>query len=453
MRRNALSRLAFAISILAFTSACGGGGSGGGSSSGGTITPSPTPTATPSPSSTTFAAVAVGGFVTDVGFDANNDGLTSADPRTATALSGEFGRDVPVASLGQVFGTIPTGPTTRLEAVFGIDLTTGFVFSQLAAPRGATVVTPLTTLIDAQGSESAVRSALGLAAGADALSPGVNPLTFNPVPGRRSSDPAIVQDAARLTAVNIQLLALASVAKNTSGDPIDFNATLAESSRFLAEVITATGNGRLSDKAVVLAVLQKMRAAIGFPPAALDAVATLFAKYAAAMPTRIADDATARAWAYAFRFVIFADIRTLLSSYPNPAETRIAAITPADIQQSAQFFIAAPAPTIAPFVAVPSYLSLNRNSIPPYALTLTNCAPPGPLPSCNDYELFRGVSGTAKVVSVTTGNAAAIAVTVASDGTVALSRVGGFTGRTFFTYTARTSAGLEATGTTFVRVE
>jgi hypothetical protein len=455
--KNVLA-LSFVIPVLALVSGCGGGG---GSDSGSVVTVPPTPPSPPTPppapppsAATKFSTVAVGALLSRVVIDNNGNGQLGdfGDSATPTTLSGDFGRDVAIANANQIFGTLPISPLHRMQAL-GIDATTGFVFGEMTAPIGATVVSPISTLIDAQGSENTVRTALGLTVGTAALRTETNLLTFNPVEGLRSSNANVSEDAGRITSINIQLLALAAIAKDTNGDPIDVSVTLRESSKYLAEIINSTGGGRLADKSVILGVLRKSRSAVGLPDAGLDAAATLLAKYFSAIPSRINDESTARAWAYAYRFYVLAEAKVLLSQWPSPAAARIDAITTADIEASAQSFQTSASPVVADFMTTPGYRELIPFTITPYSLNLTGCSMSPWLPSCDDWRLFSGPDGLGTITSVVTGNAQELSVTLSPQGHVTLTRVGNFTGLSFFTYTVRSSDGLVATGTVYVRVK
>ncbi|KTD99407.1 hypothetical protein ATE68_23495 [Sphingopyxis sp. H038] len=335
---------------------------------------------------------------------------------------------------------------------YGIDATTGLAFAQMTAPAGATVISPLSTLIDAHGNQNSVRNALGLSTGAAALRSDTNLLTFNPVDGRRSSNAMVAEDAARITSVNLQLLALAVVTKDTNGDPIDSTVTLREVSQYLAQLINETGNARLSDKAVVLAALKKSRVAVGWPDAGLDAMATLLVKYLAAMPERLSDDAAVRAWAYAYRFYVLPELKILHRSWPNAALARIEAITQADIEAAAQSFATVVPPAMTAYVGVTDYRELGPEGTTPYRIRMGGCDTQPYAPYCNDWTLFGGSSSQGSITSVESNAPGALSVLLSSDGYVTVSRRGTFTGLTHFTYTGRSPDGLTSTGTVYVRV-
>ena len=114
--------------------------------------------------------------------DVNGNGqLDAGEPSTTTDAQGNF--------------TLPGGTSGPLVAFGGTDISTGLEFKGiLKAPAGATVVTPLTTLVadmatrtgSVANAEAAVFKALGLGA----LDSGINLLTFDPILATQSTDAA-----------------------------------------------------------------------------------------------------------------------------------------------------------------------------------------------------------------------------------------------------------------------
>ncbi|QIG52752.1 hypothetical protein G6N82_01410 [Altererythrobacter sp. BO-6] len=437
------------VAPLALLAACGGGG-GSGSPPGGGGAPAPTPTPTPTPTpAVAFSAAGAGGLISVIDLDTSGDGqFGPGDASTRTTLQGSFGVGLTTA----ISGTLPSTASTRLRASLGVDAITGLVYTGLSAPAGATIVSPLTTLIDSGVSEQAARSALGLDRGVEILRPETGLLTFDPVANLSNSNSEIRNDAARLITVNLELLALAAIAKDTNGDPVDYSVPLEESSRYLAQVIAAGGSANLRDASVVRAVLEKSREAQGKPPEQLTAMSTLLARYFATMPYRINNADSARGWAYAFRFYILPELKILGSQWPNPEAARISAITDTDIRNEAGRFTIFAAPNVGGFIAVPDYRELSANMTTPYTLSMSGCSNPlTRSPACNDWRLYQGQE-TARVVSVGNFNSAQISVSVSADGTVLLARANNYVGPSSFTYVSRAQNGEESTGFVFVTV-
>jgi hypothetical protein len=135
--------LSLATLAAAVLVACGGGNNG-------------VPTATP-PAATPSSGVAVDGYLKSAKAtcDANGDGLASASEVSVTT-----------DAVGKY--TFPNGCNAVVIVTGGIDIDTDTEFKGvLKAPAGATVATPLTTLLVAGMTPAQVRSSLGLADSVD----------------------------------------------------------------------------------------------------------------------------------------------------------------------------------------------------------------------------------------------------------------------------------------------
>jgi len=455
-----ISVLPLSLAVLGALSLGACGGSGGGSGGGGTSTtppaapaPTPGPTATPTPTpAVTFSVVAIGTMPSTVFFDSNGSGIAgdSGDGVSATTVGGEFGRNADVPA-SHVSGTLPATATVAFLAS-GRDSATGLPFGGMAAPAGATVISPLSSVIAAQGSEATVRTALGLDSGADAIRAGVSVLAFNPTQNLASGDTLVAHDAARLTSVNVQLLAMALLLKDTNGDPVDRGAPLQMSSGYLAALIREGVGARLNDPAVILAALRRSAWRTS-GDSNLTRMADYVAAYIRAMPSLLRTPAEARAWMHAFQFGVLADIQTpnFLSRGTIPDENAIRAVAAA--------FADAPAPVLSAFFATTDYIQLVDHPIAAmdYRVTLADCLLVPSLPTCNDSMDYSGMTITgglpaARVTAVSARDPAVLSVVLNADGAIAVSRVGSYLGLTWFTYTAQTPAGLTATGRVYVRV-
>lgn len=421
-----------------------------------TNSPAPTPPPPPPPSSpaTIFSVVAIGPMISNVVIDTNNNGLftDSENSSSATTLNGDFGRDSGVEPRF-TFGLIPTSPDFMMEAL-GRDSLTGFGYSQMRAPAGAIIVSPLSSLIAAHGDERVVRTSLGLDSGLDRLQTQVNLLTFHPSRNINNVNPSIAHDAGRITSINLQLLALATLLKDTNGDPVDWGAPLDRSSQYLAELIREGVELRLTERAIILAALKKSAYRTS-GDRNLGLMADYLATYFRAIPSIINEPAVARAWMYEFHFGVLADIK-----WPDLQHPAFVIPNEAGIANRAQGFLTAPAPQIGPFYAVTDYRELTYHDIPAlnYRARLAYCAPPLALPGCNDFiSDYTGIQTlpdqpAARVIAVAPEDTSSLSVILNSDGTLDLARVGQFTGLTYFTYIARLPTGAQATGRTYVRV-
>ena len=455
MRYFDLGRSACMVAVLAVLASCGGeSGSGGPVVTLPTPTPTPVPTPTPTPTAVTFSVVAVGGAVAVVSFDTNGTGVAgdAGDAASATTLGGEFGRNAGVPA-DRITGTIPATANVAMLASVIQDPVTGLPFGSMAAPAGATVISPISSLVAAHGDVSAVRASLGLDDGIDAVRSATNVLSFNPAQNLTSGDAAVAQDAARLTSANLQLLVMAILLKNTNGDPEDVGAPLDFSSRYLAELIRDGTGARLTDRAVVLAALRKS-AYRNLGETNLGRMADYVSGYFRAMPRLIRTETEARAWMHAFQFKVLADIRAadFLQSHPvMPGE--------AEIRSAASAFMDAPKPAMTSFYTRTDYRELTGNSIEAqnYRATLDGCLSQYRLPTCNDVIDYSGMEivdnqPVARITAVNAHDTALLSVLLRADGRVDLARVGTFTGLTWFSYTAQIANGATATGRVYVRV-
>ena len=450
-------RGASALCLLTALTSCGGGTGGSGDSQA-TIpaTPTPTPTSTPAPA-TTFSMVAAGPLAGSVVIDNNNDGDVN-DPEDAvswTSPAGEFGRDVAVPRLtGSLPGALPTAPTATFRAG-GLDVVTGVKYNLLFAPAGATVISPLSSLAAAAGSESAVRNGLGIDGGSDPLRSSLSILTFNPYTGLQSGNADIRHDAARLTALNIQLVDMAILARRFRGDPVDYDVSLAESSDILAKLMRDTGPLDFTRISTLMAILNESPFKTE-SQSQRDMIAQMLSNYFAVMPSTISDDATARAWVLTFRFVIvpFIGSPEFHSFSPNPP---FSVITQQEVLQWVQYFMTAPKPDVGTFSALTDYRELRSMTVPSYKWTLSDCGHGTDLPTCNDFGLYGenlwlNALPLAEIMSVQSSDPQSLGVTLSPQGAITMTRVGNFVGMTYFTYMARLPGGMPSAGRVYVRV-
>ena len=424
---------------------CGGDGSSPPStgSGGGSPTPSPTPSAT-------YSIAVTGPLIARVVFDSDQNGAfaTSGDAVSGTDLDGRLGGGIATLEPQINSGKIPASAGVRIEAS-GVDTLTGLVFTQMRAPAGATVVSPLTALIDAAGSETAVRTALGLQDGSGTLRGNVNLATFNPASNLNSSDADVRYNAGRLMALNLQLAALARILQNTNGDPVDYPVTFIDGSEIMAQQIAETGQLDFTDPATIKALLKRSRYQYGTPDAQLDAMAALAATYNAAVPTDLVSDENVRGWAWAFRFSVMPDFKILSQSWPSAAAGRIAAIDATQLGQDAAYFASVPGPTPGAYMAVTDYHEYP--SPPVLRETIDGCAGRAVLPSCNDLSFLVPSYGDDRLISVESLRPGAIAPSMESN-LLRYRRPGPYYGIVAIKYTSQSDRGELADGIAFVRV-
>ena len=212
----------------------GGGGGGGGTTFSGTVIKGPL----------------VNAFVF---FDENGNGLFDAgEPNFTTSSTGGFSISSSAANPKLI---VTTNDQT-------IDTTTGTILSGMTfkSPLGASVVSPLTTMMEETGlSVAEIKSVLGLPAT-------VNPLTFNPyAPGVNAADALAAEQVSAQTMVT--LAAFAATAAGTGISQQDaFAAALSALSSVMQSKSSGGGTLDLTDPTDLAAVQSAFTTAVGSIP-------------------------------------------------------------------------------------------------------------------------------------------------------------------------------------------
>ena len=165
---------------------------------------------------TLFSGVAIDGYIAGarVWFDANLNGIQDPEePTTTTDRTGGFNLDFDSSRFDRNSNGKLESSEGRLVVEGGVDLSSGQTrVGQLVAPPGASVVTPLTTMVDlvsrqagglsAAAAEDQVRKALGLPVG-------ISLTQYNPIDAAVKGDPsaAAVQVVSAAVADTIALMA------------------------------------------------------------------------------------------------------------------------------------------------------------------------------------------------------------------------------------------------------
>ena len=165
---------------------------------------------------TLFSGVAIDGYIAGarVWFDANLNGIQDPEePTTTTDRTGGFNLDFDSSRFDRNSNGKLESSEGRLVVEGGVDLSSGQPrVGQLVAPPGASVVTPLTTMVDlvsrqagglsAAAAEDQVRKALGLPVG-------ISLTQYNPIDAAVKGDPsaAAVQVVSAAVADTIALMA------------------------------------------------------------------------------------------------------------------------------------------------------------------------------------------------------------------------------------------------------
>lgn len=430
--------LASLASLSLALSGCGGGGGEGS----GPSNPTSGPTGT-TPSTVRFTASGVGPLAGTIFIDSNGDGtIQQGEGVTTTNLFGEFGQGI--AGLLPPGGTAPAAATVRFEA-FGPDTADGFIVSALRTPAGATVISPVTTIIDLVGDQASVRRAFGLSTAGMAIRDGTDLLRFDAAQKLNDADPTTASEAARVTAVNFRILASALLLSRFQGSPVDVGSgTGDEGVRYLAEVIKETGSADMTNKETILRALRKGNGLYPYSAEQLDVAAETFAEFMSTVPTSFPDLATAFRYELAFRFYALAKIKTVFAGYPSTDIASVRALTVDDMRGAVALFADTPRPVVGnSFYALPDYQEIRGTSLIPLAALTRNdvSAPPFGI---GDFP--KEVIG----VSVDPKFNGRIAALLSSDG-VRVDTATGFLGYVYFDYRIR-SGGQESTARVHVFV-
>lgn len=428
---------------------CGGGGGGSGGSPAPTPSPAPvaTPTPTPTPAASAFSVFGLGPAVATIFVDVNGNGSFSdnADEWFYTNRNGEFGRNAPGLPTAVGLDVPPAQPIYRLRAN-GYDKITGQPMI-LSAPVGATVISPLTSLIDEVGSQATVRQALGLDSGPLALRAQTDLLKFDAAKELQSSDPLVAQDARRIMGINLRLLSLAQVPSYTVNVSAPNAATSVAIYRILKEVIAERGSANLDDRTTIAEVIKRSSEVPGVVLGHLDLETDEFAQFFAFAPASFADAEAMYRHDLLFRMFVLKETQAARQGYPTVVNAGVLATMMG-------YFASQPRPnTDANFYALPDYDEFVGTT-----MTMRDCVMSPKLPGCNDPEYsgfaFGSFIDRTRVVevSVDAQNSGKITALLNPDGSVTVSRKPGFVGLAYFDYRVESNPGaLQATGRYYMR--
>lgn len=462
--------------MFAMVSGCGGGGSSGGGNVvtvPPTPTPAPTPTPTPTPAGSTFFVGAGAALIGDVSFDSNNSGIfrdTTVSGNTAitdlfldTNTSGQFG---PVA-VSRVDGKeVTVYPTAAMQA-FGIDVLSGYSFIYLSAPKGATTVSPVTTLLRS-ADDDLVATNTGLGLSAREIS------SFAAVPAMSSNDANTAALGRRVTAYNLKLSALAVLTYPS-------NQAIQESFGQSFERLQATigeqfllGRVDLNNASTIHSLMGRTPRVSQFAsPDVRRAISDLLARYGAAIDLYLTEPRRAADIQHGYRLVVLPAILDILMNGNPTADAD--AITTDSLLASFAEFAEIPPPKIEtrPYsylpvlvfhslVAVTDLRSIDRRGSNGVLTLRAECAGStdnNAPPFCNDQGIASigtlGIDRTElklRAIRVPEKFSGRLSATLASNGEISLRQLNGTVGLVWFEYDVIHTGGLTATGRTYVRM-
>ena len=213
-------------------------------------------------------------------FDANKNGiLDPGEPSTVTAADGSFTLNVSFAFDRDGDGKI--GPADgQLVALGGVDTFTGLLAAPMTALPGATIVSPLTTLVNslAQQTGQSADDATDAAAQALGLPSGINLDTFDSIGqtlAGNSTGPQVAATAIKLA----NAVSLASSLVNGAGGSLSAAEVSALVYANLANTIDTSGTVGLSSAADLGTIIQSVadQASVQIDPTAVTGAANLIA--------------------------------------------------------------------------------------------------------------------------------------------------------------------------------
>lgn len=351
--------LATAASVA--LSSCGGGSAPSSPVTipGGTVTPAPTPAPTPSPIPTpsgTAQAENVGATPCFVYL------YTSATLQPADVVGGGYcdfqGRFAVNGSIdGSSFGTVRIAQHQNyFVKIFGVDRASS-MWIAYTAPKGSVIFSPVTSLAAYAGGQAAVKRALGLDGGLFSLATDRDLITFSVSEGLQSPDAAVRADAERLAAANLRVLAVTI--------PLNGNTPYSPATPAYDRLGSFVGANPafLFNNAAMTNYWTGVWGST-YHPRVVSAVAHLINAYAATIPVRIADDASARKYMLGIYGYLAPELQRLLTSNsPTEADAALA-VTTTDILAAIAVFQDGPAfPTSGRFFPAPNFFEATSNLI------------------------------------------------------------------------------------------
>lgn len=473
-------RVISAASIIAMVSGCGGGGGGGGSSSGGdvvTITPTPTPTPLPTPAPTPTGSIfSVGAGAAIIGtatFDTNkngifgdvirSDGTVFRDVYVYSNTSGQFG---PVTIDGNDGKELTVNPTEPLQAV-GLDMLTGYYLAYLSAPKGATNLSPVTTLLRSLD-DDLVASNTGLSLSARDIS------SFAAVAAMSSTDADTAALGRRVTSYNLKLSALAMLSRPSQEAVVPDAGIVFDALQATIGEQLKLGRVDLNNALTIASLLDRMPLTIRYAsPEARRAISDLLARYGAAVDQYLTEPRRAADVQHGFRLVVLPTILDVLMRRNSASDAD--SITTDALLTAFREFAEIPAPKIEtrPYsylpvsvlhslVAVTDLRSIDRLALNGIVTLRADCSLGNDYyspPFCNDAGVsnsgFVGIDRTElRVTNIRVPDefSARLSVSLAPNGEITLRRLNGTVGLVWFEYDVAHAGGLTATGRTFVRL-
>ena len=207
---------------------------------------------------------------------------------TSTNRHGAFGRD----ASDRLTSVEPLAQPTAAIEVGGLSTQTGFLYTRISAPKGATIVSPITSLFETIDDDG-IATNLGLGMSAEEIA------NLDAAALLDSSDANAAQRARAIVAMNLKLLAQAGFGTTETGSP-----TLAIVVRPHLDAVHAQAQVEaidLNSAQSIQAILQRSARAERTSDAGREAAANLLAAYGAAVDQHLASGGRVADVEYALR--------------------------------------------------------------------------------------------------------------------------------------------------------
>jgi hypothetical protein len=329
----------------------------------------------------------------------------------------------------------------------GFDNYTGHFYSGLTAPAGATVISPITSLIDAVGSEATVRAALGLNDGSLAIDPNVNLLTFDAPRELQNATTSVAHDARIVTALNLMILNLGIIGTYPA-TAIDNRVEVDDIVSVLASVIEKSGSARFDQETTYAAILAQLERFSFIQDRSFPAASGILRDYWNFVMPQIVDETSLYRSASLFRYYLASVAIHAADEFYSPVKQSVSL---AELQTMMAYTAEVPQPNVASgFYALPDYMDLSFNS-----LLLKDCTTRPAHPKCNDYNRPDGSQGvgpdtlTVTDVSVPqSGNLISVQLNV--DGSILIERKPMALGLVYFNYVVKNAEGKTSTSRYYI---
>jgi hypothetical protein len=472
-----------ALSLFAY--GCGGGGGSADGSAVSIVPPPPLPLPPPPPppppapppppppplltAPTQTVVTALGGFgmLAEFRFYPTGYSLNSKDYTLASSdRQGKYPAQPGQALFPGFSGGVNTANNATLEkSASGVD-SAAAMFMSNRAPAGATVVSPLTSLLVGSNTEEKLEAQLGVNGSLFGLSTDRAITTFVPTDALSSTDVTIAADGERLLAHHIRVLAVAAALQPISDGSLYPSGLKLYNLDAMRAYLDVAPPQFLYTNSNMVGLLSSVNLSGVLPATAyrtdvLSAAAHLVNAYASAVGIRIANRQQATRFILGIWGYLVPELGRLLKANDAATAAEILAVTNQQILDATQRFNEQlPFDPNDNFFPAPDFYQVAKGGTYTVSATSGYDSPDRAFNS-NDLHInpnpqggnnfFPGISQVT-AVTVPQINSNEVKAVLNADGTVTIQPTATFTGVTYFDYTVRHTIGDIEQGRVYVRV-